>query len=113
MLTVTQQALCMTSKYTATLIKVEKHPPEKVKLKKKDLVVVSMSAATKLAGTKQKAAAVGMSTLREDFSGDRSSMDGFTFALCHGMGDKPPRREAFVISIWISGSRGSSRSWDG
>lgn len=78
-----------------------------------DLAVVSMSAATKLAGTKQTAAAVGRSTLREDFRGDRSSMDGFTFALCHGTGDKPPRREAFVISIWISGSSGSSRSSDG
>lgn len=78
-----------------------------------DLAVVSMSAAAKLAGRKQTAAVVGTSILREDFSGNRSSMDGFTFALCHGMGDKPPRREAFVISIWISGNRGSSRSWDG
>lgn len=25
-------------------------------------------------------------------------MDGFTFELCHGRGDKPPRREAFVVS---------------
>lgn len=23
---------------------------------------------------------------------------GFTFELCHGRGDKPPRREAFVVS---------------
>lgn len=72
-----------------------------------------MSAAAELAGRKQSAAAVGTSTLREDFSGNGSNMDGFTFALCHGMGDKPARREAFVISIWISGSRGSSRSRDG
>lgn len=73
---------------------------------------MSMSAATKLAGGKQTSAA-GVSTLGADFSGDGSSMDGFTFALCHGTGDKPARREAFVISIWISDGGGSSSSSDG
>lgn len=77
-----------------------------------DLAVVSMSAATEFVGKKQTSAA-GASTLGADFSGDGSSMDGFTFALCHGMGDKPARGEAFVISIWISGGGGSSSSSDG
>lgn len=35
---------------------------------------------------------------RVDFNGFLSCADGFTFELCHYMGDKPPIREAFVIS---------------
>lgn len=35
---------------------------------------------------------------REDFDGSLSCADGFTFELSHYIGDKPPIREAFVIS---------------